>query len=132
MDGFGPATKIDLQSADEKICFSITDCSLDKKYSFWSLNKNQATALLKQLNHIEKLTWKQFSNLSRQNGITPEKPGTPNFNIIDEESTAMENITEKYYFHFRVKKTGLFRVFGYQKKQFFCITHIDPDGRINH
>ena len=41
-------------------------------------------------------------------------------------------LVEQYYFHFRVEQTDLFRVFGYQRGQFFCVTHIDPDGRINH
>ena len=52
--------------------------------------------------------------------------------IILQQDKSIEKITEQYYFHLRVEKKGLFRVFGYQKKQFFCITHIDPNGNINH
>lgn len=126
-----PSTKIDLAYAEAYVCFSITDCAL-KKYSFWCLDKQQAETLLKRLKHIEKLTWNQFANLSRQDGVTPEKPDTPNFDMIHEENTSPGKMVEQYYFHFRVEKKRLFRVFGYQRKQFFCITHIDPNGKINH
>ncbi|MAZ56253.1 hypothetical protein CL653_00470 [bacterium] len=131
MDGLDIPTKFDLGYAESNVCFSITDCSL-KKYSFWCLNKQQAETLLKRLKHIEKLTWSQFINLSRQDGVTPEKNDTPNFIMIHEENTSPDKMVEQYYFHFRIEKRGLFRVFGYQKKQFFCITHIDPNGKINH
>ena len=39
---------------------------------------------------------------------------------------------KQYYFHFRIEQNGKFRVFGYQKEQFFCITHIDRKGEIHH
>ncbi|MFH1454864.1 MAG: hypothetical protein ABIF22_00875 [bacterium] len=52
--------------------------------------------------------------------------------MIDEQNTSPEKLAEQYYFHFRVEQRGLFRVFGYQKRQFFCITHIDKDGKIHH
>lgn len=126
-----PSAKIDLEYAEECVCFSITDCSI-KKYSFWCLDKQQAEILLKRLKHIEKLTWNQFANLSRQDGVTPEKSGTPNFDMIHEENTSPRKMVEQYYFHFRVEKKGLFRIFGYQRKRFFCITQIDPNGKINH
>ncbi len=132
MDGFNTQTKINLGYAEEKICFSISDCSLDKKYSFWHLNKEQAKEFIKKLKHIEKMTWKQFASLPRKNGFTSEKQGTPNFDLISVQSTYEGNFVEQYYFHFRVEQTGLFRIFGYQKQQFFCITHIDPNGKINH
>ena len=132
MDELETHTKSDLQYAETKIRFSICDCSLDKKYSFWCLNKEQATKFLNRLRHIEKFKWKEFANLPRKNGVTPEKSGSPNFNLIHAQSTYEGNLVEQYYFHFRVEQTGLFRVFGYQREQFFCITHIDPSGKINH
>lgn len=132
MDGHDTPTKINLKYAEEKICFSICDCSLDKKYSFWCLNKDQAKKFLEKLKHIEQLTWGQLASLPRKNGLTSEKPNSPNFNLIHEQSTYEGNLMEQYYFHFRIEQTGLFRVFGYQKQQFFCITHIDPNGKVNH
>ncbi|MCK5413048.1 MAG: hypothetical protein KAI57_01600 [Candidatus Pacebacteria bacterium] len=126
------STKIDTRYAEENVCFSICDCSLDKKYSFWCLNKEQAKKFLDKLKHFEKMTWKQLSALPRNKGLTPEKHASQNFDLIHNQSTYEGNIVEQYYFHFRVEQTGLFRVFGYQKKQFFCITHIDPLGKINH
>ncbi len=132
MDEHDVSTKINLEYAEEKICFSISDCSLDKKYSFWPLNKEQAKIFLHKLQYVEKLTWKQFANLSRKKGLTFEKQGAPNFNLISTQSTYEGNLMEQYYFHFRVESDKLFRVFGYQKQQFFCITHIDPSGKLNH
>jgi hypothetical protein len=133
MDGFYISTKIDLRYAEEKVIFSILDCSLDKKYSFWCLNnKEQAKKFLGKLQHIEKLTWKQLISLPRKNGLTSEIRGSSNFDLIHEQNTSEKKIVERYYFHFRVEQTGLFRVFGYQKGQFFQITHIDPNGKINH
>ena len=125
-------TKIDLAYSEERVCFSICDCSLDKKYSFWSLNKEQAKKFIERLKHFEKMTWKNLSVLPRETGLTSEIFDSSNFKMIDEQNTYADKLTERHYFHFRVEQIGLFRVFGYQKHQFFYITHIDPKGRINH
>jgi len=132
MDELETPTKFDLQYTESKVIFSICDCSLDKKYSFWCLNREEATKFLKRLQHIEKLTWGQFAGLPRKNGVTTEKQDSENFTLIHEQNTSEGKLVEQYYFHFRVEQTDLFRVFGYQRGPFFCITHIDPDGRINH
>jgi hypothetical protein len=132
MDDLTPS-KIDLLYAESRIIFSICDCSLNKNYSFYGLNREEATRLLNRLRYIEKLMWKQFASLPRKNGLTPEDPGSENFNMISIQDSSEQQITgERYYFHFRVEETGLFRIFGYQKGQLFCITHIDPNGKINH
>jgi len=132
MDEADIPTKFDLQYAEHKVRFSICDCSLDKKYSFWCLDRQQATKFLDRLRHIEKLYWKEFASLPRKNGVTLEKSDSPNFDLIHTQSTCVSKLIEQYYFHFRVESVGLFRVFGYQYQQFFCITHIDPNGKINH
>jgi len=132
MDSFDISTKFDLEYAETMVRFSICDCSLDKKYSFWCLNKEQAKQFVEKLKHIEKLTWKQISNSSRKTGLTPEKQDSSNFDLVHGQNTSERKFVEQHYFHFRVEQTGLFRVFGYQKQQFFCITHIDPSGKINH
>ena len=132
MDELETPTKFDLQYTESKVIFSICDCSLDKKYSFWCLNREQATKFLKRLQYIEKLTWGQFASLPRKNGVTTEKQDSENFTLIHNQNSSERKIVEQYYFHFRVEQTDLFRVFGYQRAQFFCITHIDPDGKINH
>ena len=131
MDELDTPTKFDLQYTESKIIFSICDCSLGK-YSFYGLSREDATKFLKRLQHIEKLTWGQFTSLPRKNGVTTEKSGSGNFDLIHEQNSSEGKLVEQYYFHFRVEQTDLFRVFGYQRGQFFCVTHIDPDGRINH
>lgn len=126
-------SKIELLHAESRVVFSFCDCSLSKNYSFYSLSREEATKLIKRLCHIEKLTWKQLASLPRKNGLTRESSGSENFEVIKAQDTSEQQITgERYYFHFRVEETGLFRVFGYQKGQLFCITHIDPKGEINH
>lgn len=125
-------TKFDLEHADKKVVFSFTDCSTKKKYSFYQLSRQQAKTLLDRLSHVEKLTWKQLANMGRKDGLTPEDPNNPNFNLIDNENSSVKKLTEKHYFHLRVERQGLFRVFGYQQGRHFCITHIDPEGKINH
>lgn len=132
MDELETPTKFDLQYTESRVIFSICDCSLDKKYSFWCLNREEATKFLKRLQHIEKMTWGHFASLPRKNGITTEKSDSGNFSLIHDQNSSARKIVEQYYFHFRVEQTDLFRVFGYQRDQFFCITHIDPDGKINH
>ena len=132
MDETETPTKFDLLYTEHKVVFSICDCSLDKKYSFWCLNKEQATKFRDRLRHIEKLTWKQFASLPRKNGLTPEKSDSPNFDLIHSQNSSERKIVEQYYFHFRVEQINLFRVFGYQRGQFFYITHIDPKGEVNH
>ena len=118
MDDGETPTKFDLQFAEEKVRFSICDCSLDKRCSFWCLDKEQATRFIDKLRHIEKLTWKQLASLPRKNGLTPEKSGSPNYDLIHAQNTSERKIVEQHYFHFRVEQTGLFRVFGYQRAQF--------------
>ena len=133
MDRDEISTKFDLEYAEFKVRFSICDCSLDKKLSFWKLDSREhAERFISRLKYLEKLTWTQFANLPRENGLTLEKPGTPNFKLIDRQNTSEKKLIEPRYFHFRIEQKGLFRVFGYQYEQFFCITHIDPHGNINH
>lgn len=134
MDGFNTASKIDLRYSEQKIVFTICDCSLDKKYSFYyGLNRETAEKFIDKLKHFELYEWRQLSGLDRKHGLTTERPGTDSYNMIDSQNNSPEKLTgEKYYFHFRIEQTGKFRVFGYQKKQFFCITHIDYKGQIHH
>lgn len=132
MDELETPTKFDLQYAEYKVIFSICDCSLDKKYSFYNLNKEDAVKFMRRLQYIEKLTWKQFASLPRKNGVTTEKQDSENFDLIHIQNSSERKLVEQYYFHFRVEQIGLFRIFGYQRCQLFCITHIDPDGKINH
>ena len=132
MDDSTPS-KIDLCHAESRVVFYFCDCSLNKKHSFYGLSREDATKFIKRLQHIEKLTWRQLASLPRKNGLTPEASGSENFDMIKAQDSSEQQIAgERYYFHFRVEETGLFRVFGYQKGQFFCITHIDPNGHINH
>lgn len=125
------STKIDIQYAEKKIIFLICDCSLHKDYSFWKLSRNQAEMFIERLKYIEQLDWNQFSNLGREKGITSEISGTDSYEIINEQNTSPEKFIEQYYFHFRIKHGEKFRVFGYQKRQYFCITHIDYEGKIH-
>ena len=132
MNEFITSTKFDLIHTESKVCFSISDCSLNKKYSFYDLGRELAKKFIIRLQHIEKMTWSQFINSPRKDGVTPEKKDGENFNMIHEENSSEQKFVEQYYFHFRVEKLGLFRIFGYQKGQIFYITHIDPSGKINH
>jgi len=134
MDDSTPSkSKIDLSYPESRVAFSFRDCSLDKKYSFYELGKEKAKKLITRLGHIEKMTWRQLVGLLREEGLTPEKPNSPSFEMIDNQNSSGQKISgEKYYFHIRIEEAGLFRVFGYQEGPFFCITHIDPNGKIHH
>lgn len=131
MDDQTPS-KIDLRHTESRVVFSICDCSLSKNYSFYGLSREEATKLIKRLQYIEKMKWGQLISLSRESGLTPEKSGSDSFSIIHDQNSSEQKLVEQYYFHFRVEQKGLFRVFGYQKGQLFCITHIDPNGNIHH
>ncbi|MCX6719010.1 MAG: hypothetical protein NTZ38_01385 [Candidatus Taylorbacteria bacterium] len=132
MDGIMTPSKFDFQYAESTIIFRICDCSLDKKYSFYDISREQAERFIKRLQHIEKLTWKQFMALDREHGVTVEIKGSESFEMIDGQNTSANKLLERYYYHFRVEQKGVFRIFGYQDKQFFHITHIDSAGKIHH
>lgn len=88
--------------------------------------------MLQRLQHLEELTWKQVSVLSRGKGLTPEKPDSDSHKLILEEDPNGRLTGEKYYFHFRVDQSGQpFRVFGFQSENIFYITHFDPKGKIH-
>lgn len=128
----GFSTKIDIQYADQNVVFGITNCCSDKKYSFWHLERTQAEEFLSRLKYFEKMNWRQLGALQRDIGLTPEIPDSKTFKMIDNQNTMESKLIEKYYFHFRVKQNNLFRVFGYQNKNIFYITHIDPKGELQH
>lgn len=132
MEGTMTPSKFDFQYAESTVIFSICDCSLDKKYSFYILSRKQAERFISRLRHIEKLTWKQFMAMDREHGVTLEKRGSESFDMIDGQNTSASKLIEQYYYHFRVEQKGVFRIFGYQRRQFFCITHIDSSGKIHH
>lgn len=126
-------SKIDLRYAEKKVIFLICDCSLHKNFSFWKISREQAEEFINCLKYREQYTWNQFANpAQRGNGLTPERPGSDSFNMIDMQNSSLSQFTEKYYFHFRTKNRSIFRIFGYQKEQYFCITHIDRDGIVHH
>jgi hypothetical protein len=131
MDGLTPS-KIDSRYSEHKVLFSICDCSTGKNSSFYNITRIQAEEFLGRLKHIEKLEWRQLAALPRESGITVERPDSDSFNMINEQNSSLEKLTEQYYFHFRVEQKGKFRIFGYQRGQLFCITHIDADGRVHH
>jgi len=78
MDDQAPS-KIDLRHTESRVVFSISDCSLNKNYSFYGLNREEATKLIKRLQHIEKMTWGQLIGLPRKSGLTLEKSGSDEF-----------------------------------------------------
>ena len=123
--------KIDTQYENEQVCFLFNNCSLDKRYSFYALNKEQAKQLLDRINYISNMTWKQFANLPREQGLTPERHNSDSFNLIHQQNVSGDKIVEQYYFHFRIKQSEPFRAFGYQYQQFFCVTHLDSKGRVH-
>lgn len=126
------SSKIDLEFAESNVVFGISHCCPDKNYSFWGLNRIEAEELIKKLAYIEQMTWKQLSALPRENGITPEIPGSKTYSMIDNLNDSGTKMIERYYFHFRVKQKELFRVLGYQYKNIFYITHLDTKGVLHH
>lgn len=127
----GTPTKIDLAHAAKYVVFKITDCCTGRHYSLAGLSNEEAERLTNRLAHFEQLTWGQLAGLPRENGLTSENPDSGSFRMIDEENTCPKKLVEQYYFHIRIEPRGTFRVFGYQFEHYFCITHIDPDGRIH-
>ena len=125
-------TKIDLEFADSSVVFGISSCSSHKKHSFWVLVRIEAEEFLGKLRYFEQMTWKQFGALPRENGLTSEIQGTGSYNMIDQQNNSASKLVERRYFHFRVKQKSLFRVLGYQYKNIFYITHLDPKGILHH
>lgn len=126
-----PPSKIDLRFTESKVVCSISDCSTHKRFSFWSLNRKQAEALVQRLKHIERLTWRELSALDRERGLTPEKSDSDSFAMIHEQNSCERKLLEQYYFHIRIEQKGSFRIFGYQNGSCFYITHIDPNHSVH-
>lgn len=124
-------TKIDLSYADDNLIFRISSCSVDKKYSFFNMDKEGAKTFLTKLRHLEDMRWSQIAGLPREKGLTLEKVGSDSYRLIDECNLSEDRMFKKHYFHVRIDGNK-FRIFGYQDKNTFCITHIDKDGIIHH
>jgi len=89
--------------------------------------------LMDRLRYLEKFKWKQLASLDRADGLTVEDPNSESYAMIDRQNYELEQFTEKYYFHLRIEKQkGKFRIFGYQRRNVFCITQIDYKGQIHH
>lgn len=133
MEGLDRLTpsKVNLQYVDDTVVFTICDCSSDKNYSLYKLTREQFERLISRLKHFEEMTWRQLSGADREHGLTTENPDSESYRMIDDQNSS-DQFMEKYYFHIRIEQRGLFRVFGYQRDRFFCITHVDSGGRIHH
>ncbi len=123
--------RYDLKYAKHKIVFSETYCHRGK-YSRKSLDENQKAMLDDRLKHIEGETWETFMSKGEKSGVTPERKGSKSYKKINEyKSKASSLPSDDYFFHFRVGAASVFRVFGFQYRHEFCITHIDPKGKIH-
>lgn len=139
MDG-ATVSKIDLAYADRKVRFSLRGCLHKRRFSILDVEKQALPLLLTRLKHLEdEYTWKMLASAPRENGLTREFSGSESFDLIDEkrsecEGPAMGN--DDFFFHLRVKNQdkyyGLFRLFGYQKGDLFCVTHFDVRGELQH
>jgi hypothetical protein len=96
--------KINPQFTEKKVIFYFCDCCLNNKYSFYNIKKENAEKLIKRLKFIEKMDWRTFGGLPREDGITSEFPNSKSFEMIDSQNSCEDKIIERYYFHFRVEK----------------------------
>jgi len=136
----GQVTKINFEYAENPVRFSLRSCCTKKPYSMVHVERQAIPVLLNRLKHFEdEYTWKMLASEERGKGITPEKKNTPSYDAIDEQRQNEDGVfmgEENHYFHMRVKSRdkhwGLFRIFGYQKKDMFCITHFDVKGAFHH
>src|SRR5258708_5343542 len=132
MDGSNAPSKIDLRFAESKVIFLICECSLDKKLSFYSLNREEATRFIKRLKHIEKMTWGQFAAVDRKVGITSENPNTESFEMVHSHNTSRmsfgaEVLCRLSFFtksEFELRQ-AFFQLIGGQGNMFFCYAFFD-------
>ncbi len=114
---------------------SPVTCAIDylsssKKYSIYSISREQFVDLRKCINELKTLTWGNLMSGNNKFKITHDNKGTKGYNLIDEKRSQSE-IEATHYFHLRVSsKLGTFRLFGFQSSGTFFITHIDPKGSI--
>ena len=80
---------------------------------------------------LKQHTWHELLNMDRKSGLTPERDEKGNNAYEKTLGRRMEkhNKEDSYPFHFRVNKT--FRVFGYQYKETFYITELDPKHKVH-
>ena len=124
------STKIDLEFADALIVFRIGSCTSDKKLTLSNLEKSECEKFLKRINFFETMTWKNILARPREDGITLEKHETDSYKMIQEQdSREGKDFLANYYFHIRVDQK--IRVFGYQDRYYFYITHIDTNHSVH-
>jgi len=133
-------SKIDLGYAERKVRFSLRACFHRKRFCVLDVEKQALPLMLSRLKHLEdEYTWKMLASAPREVGLTKEFVGTDSYNRIEEKRSECEGVgmgAEDYFFHLRVKNQdkhyGLFRLFGYQKGDLFCVTHFDLKGELQH
>ncbi len=111
---------------ERAITFSMTYCSKDSKFSFYSLADTEAKELIDRLRHFEGNRL-QFGILDKR-FFSKDKKDSNGYKKIDEEKPDFV-LTDNYY-HFRSKQGSTFRIFGCLYDSVFFITHIDKNGVI--
>lgn len=124
----GNETKIDIVYNNYNVLCLLSSCSTNKKYSLHQLDATQAKAFINKLLQIEEMTWKQLAGLPPENGLAPEIINSESFEMIKSCDRHIVEGEPCYYFHLRVSLK--FRIFGYQHEQYFYITHIDKNHKI--
>ena len=119
-------TKIDIEYMDSFIIFRIPSVTFDKKYTFSNLNREESEIFIKKIKYIENMKWNQWVSIDRKKfGLTGEIIDSKSFDLVKEKDHREEiefGLTKRYYFHFRI---DYMRIFGYQDREYFYITHID-------
>ena len=131
------SSKVDIKFLESPVRFSFRN--ICKSKDFGLKNKHWDTKTLKvfkdKIEYIEEnRIWKDLLALGPKNGgVKVDYEGSSSYKMIDELNTyELKDFEPKYYFHLELKKKDLFRVFGYQNKDMFCVTHLDIKGLIHH
>jgi len=121
-----------LEKEEQHVAFLISSCSDKGEYGIERIVGN-AKIFIDKIQYFEKHTWQK---LQQQRVLVHEKQDTKEskfaYNLIDQQNRHKADIIgddKKPYYHIRLAHQ--FRILGYRHRQFFYITHIDPDHNLN-
>jgi hypothetical protein len=127
--GSGYSGVPELDVLDQKVRFSLKNCTTGKKCFSKVSDRDARKSLYSTLGHFEEMTWRQLQELKHEKGISIEKKGSDNYKKLVSNYKIFET-----FGHFRVssKKKPKFRVFGARLGDLFYLLEFDPDGKENH
>ena len=118
----------DIKYHERPVRFSLRYSHIGNN-SIISLGPEQFKNLCERLGYFEDMTIGKIRQLPRENGLTSEKRKSENYKRLD---SIYRDYNFDSYFHFRIRKKELARVFAAAKAGLYYLLEFDLTGKRNH